>query len=46
MRNKRLVIPFLLSLVLVTILVTSTVQAQENTEQIWGVLEEEEYLHL
>ncbi|MEX2739149.1 MAG: hypothetical protein Q6356_008790 [Candidatus Wukongarchaeota archaeon] len=45
MRNKRLVIPFLLSLVLVTILVTSTVQAQENTEQIWGVLEEEEYTY-
>lgn len=45
MRNKKLLMPFLLSLVLATILVTSAVQAQENADQLWGVVEEDEYTY-
>jgi len=45
MRNKKLLMSFLFSLVLASILVTSAVQAQENADQLWGVEEEDEYIY-
>ena len=45
MRNKKLLLPLFLCFVLVSILATSSVQAQEDTDQLWGVVEEDEYTY-